>query len=740
MMVSKPVLSALVLLALAAPVIADTYTQKVDCAPWADGCADAYGEYSPPDTDYITKRIGPGAGLGAVCIVICCFGFYLWCCCRCWAKLECCGLCKMGLCRCCCGAGTPITTTYTTGERCCMGISLILAICLCVFSAGIGISGGKKTYDGATDLLSQSLSAVTQMGDLNTKVAKKGFKALGQFYGPDAAYDDAAVTEAIDKVKDHINDFKKKMDDGRDFFDQGCWGLYGLFVVWPVLGLICWMCGCGVLSMIMGLGAMLLFFLTWFLFMIFYSSGVLMDDTCVALSDYYNLDCMVEPGKTCQQDKLTELFQCTDITTVSDYYTMAWNLIDSAEENGAGKNQYGTLGKMPNNGYKAATTSWANSAGVDNAIAPAGIGAAGTAFGMEPYTTCATGYTYSDVNGNRATTCASGATNTGIVGPQNLKLTTNQTVCPDVNGATDPTCGNPGWTAMTCAHACLNNSASGSASCTKTTCDGTFQSDGMGGTTCLNSGGQPATFTAGSGCVLDSMTNLGGNLMFRKFAYEMMTSTYVAGTQGYATCGEEIGWSQREGVVEPQKYQNYSSWMTTYNGQCVSANACQYTQSDGFSVIPYDATTNNPAACLQAAVLAATDIMYALSYIGSCEYVKTFALLTAVQSGGACFDLGDGLLFLFLAQGLVGFAYFIVVFVGIWGYRCFNSDRAEGATPAECDDPDHDPVPMANDEDSKHPGIEMDNSAGGGAQAQNTEPFPDSANGSNGPSGRDEWV
>ena len=48
MMVSKPVLSALVLLALAAPVIAKKYTQKVDCAPWADGCADAYGEYSPP--------------------------------------------------------------------------------------------------------------------------------------------------------------------------------------------------------------------------------------------------------------------------------------------------------------------------------------------------------------------------------------------------------------------------------------------------------------------------------------------------------------------------------------------------------------------------------------------------------------------------------------------------------------------------------------------------------------------
>lgn len=619
------------------------------------------------------------------------------------------------------------------------GISLILAICLCVFSAGIGISGGKKTYDGATDLLSQSLSAVTQMSDLNTKVAKKGFKALGNFYGTGVDYDDAAVTEAIDKVKDHINDFKKKMDDGRDFFDQGCWGFYGLFVVWPVLGLICWMCGCGVLSMIMGLGAMLLFFLTWFLFMIFYSSGVLMDDTCVSLSDYYFLDCMAEPGKTCQQDPLTELFQCTDITTVSDYYTLAWNLIDSAQSNGAGANQYGTLGKMPNKGYDTATASWTN------VVAPAGKdGTAASDFGMEPYTTCATEYAYSSTNGNRWDTCASGATNTGIVGPQNSKLTTNTTTCP--GGTGDATCGNPGWTALTCAHACLNNSAAGSKSCSPSTCS-TWTADTMGGTACVTNSGASA-FTEGSGCVLDSMTNLGGNMMFRKFAYEVMTSTYVEGTQGYATCGDDIAWKQREGVVEPQKYQNYSSWMTNYDGQCISSNACAFTTTaadsagNTFLQIPYDANTDNPAACLQAAVLAATDIMYALSYIGSCEYVKTFAYLTAVQSGGACFDLGDGLLFLFLAQGLVGFAYFIVVFVGIWGYRCFNSERAEGAATPECDD-DTEPVSMDGTEDSKNPGIEMDNSAGGpvggGAQVQNTEPYPSDAAGGTA-SGRDEWV
>lgn len=231
--------------------------------------------------------------------------------------------------------------------------------------------------------------------------------------------------------------------------------------------------------------------------------------------------------------------------------------------------------------------------------------------------------------------------------------------------------------------------------------------------------------------------------MFRKFAYETFTSTYIAGTQGYANCGDDLAWSQRDSVVEPQKYQNYSSWMTDYKGQCVSQNSCAYTtDSDGFKVIPYSSTADNPAACLQAATLAATDIMFSLSYIGSCEYVKTFAHLTAVESGGACFDLGDGLLYLFLAQGLVGFAYFIVVFVGIWGYRCFNSDRAEGA---EKDGDDLVPEPMGDDEESKNPCIEMDapgvggaGAGGGSAATQNIEPYPDQAH--NGSSGRDEWV
>ena len=47
-------------------------------------------------------------------------------------------------------------------------------------AAGMGISGGKKTYDGATDLLSQSILAVEEMESLNTNVAKKSFKVAAQ--------------------------------------------------------------------------------------------------------------------------------------------------------------------------------------------------------------------------------------------------------------------------------------------------------------------------------------------------------------------------------------------------------------------------------------------------------------------------------------------------------------------------------------------------------------------------------
>ena len=56
-------------------------------------------------------------------------------------------------------------------------------------------------------------------------------QALGHFYGSSVNYDDAAVTDAIKTVKDHINDFKTQLDDSRDNFDNSCWGFYGLFIV-----------------------------------------------------------------------------------------------------------------------------------------------------------------------------------------------------------------------------------------------------------------------------------------------------------------------------------------------------------------------------------------------------------------------------------------------------------------------------------------------------------------------------
>ena len=93
-------------------------------------------------------------------------------------------------------------------------------------------------------------------------------------------YDDTAVNEAIVVVKDHINDFKKQLTDSRDIFDNSCWGFYGLFIVTTTLGLCAWAFGCGVLSMIMGLIGFLLFFLTWFLFIVFYTTGVIMVSDC----------------------------------------------------------------------------------------------------------------------------------------------------------------------------------------------------------------------------------------------------------------------------------------------------------------------------------------------------------------------------------------------------------------------------------------------------------------------------
>jgi len=231
--------------------------------------------------------------------------------------------------------------------------------------------------------------------------------------------------------------------------------------------------------------------------------------------------------------------------------------------------------------------------------------------------------------------------------------------------------------------------------------------------------------------------------MFRKFVYETCTSTYdAAASQGYATCADDIKWKQNEYVVEPQKYQNYSAWMTADRALCVPTTYCPQGQSDGYSVIEYDSSsTTNKAACLQAAAMAASDIMYALSYIGSCEYVKKFALEMAVQSSGSCFSLGDGLLYLFLAQGLIGMAYFIVVFVGISGYRCFNDEKyAENAT--EKKEEDHEEVlndtptpvdiPLADTAGGWFSGKDA---ADGGSSAPadggtgNAERFPTDANG-----------
>jgi len=713
-----------VMLAALKPVIAqkagDTYSQKIDCMPFLDGCADDYGDYDPPATSYLQNRLGPGIGLGFACILLCCIVWYFFCCCRCWAK--CCGCCRMALCQCCCGAGIPIEEQrYSKCQRLSLVGALIFAICLCVCGMGLGIRGGQKTYDGATDLLTQAITSVNQMDDLNKNVAKTGFIALTNFYstGGDVNYDDAAVSEAVTTVRDHINDFKKIMNDNRDFFDYGCYGFYALFILTALIGVLAWICGWGPLSMCVGITGAVLFFVVWFLFAIFYGTGVFLDDTCVALSNYYYKDCMLEPGRTCQKDQLTELFQCPDITTVGPYYANAYNLLDTATSNGAGTNAYGVALTSINLGYDNSVASGGHSK------APAGIAVSGN-LGFEPYTTCSpTGNNGGNnlyqgaTDGNRMATCRSGDTNTGTTGPINSKLTT-------ITGSAGT---NPGWSDITCAHACINNTAEGHPGCTPTSCAAT------------NAQGYCTSITEGD-CIMDGLTNLGGNLMFRKFVYETATSTYdAAASQGYATCADDIKWKQNEYVVDAQKYQNYSSWMTESRPLCVPTTYCPQTLNDGYSVIEYDATSlTNKAACLQAAAMAATDIMYALSYIGSCEYVKKFSLEMAVQSSGACFTLGDGLLYLFLAQGFIGIAYFIVVFVGISGYRCFNNEKYEENTTGPCDEDTEEVLNEKDHEEHNSVGVAM--TAEGGSQAPagggpgNAEPFPTDPKASV----HDEWV
>jgi hypothetical protein len=188
--------------------------------------------------------------------------------------------------------------------------------------------------------------------------------------------------------------------------------------------------------------------------------------------------------------------------------------------------------------------------------------------------------------------------------------------------------------------------------------------------------------------------------MFRKFVYESFTTVYtVPTTQGYASCGStgassSIAWTDNTNVAEYATYQNYTSWMGSYSAgnadtPCVTSSQCTYTtDSSGYLVIPWfspnSASTSlsqNKAGCVQAAVMATSDILYALSYIASCEYIKTFALLTAVESSGACFGLGDGLLYLIMSQGLIGVGFFIVTVVGIMGYRRWQYDNRDDVKP-----------------------------------------------------------
>lgn len=684
-----------ILLTIVALAGAETYKQNLDCLPGLDDCTEDYGKFDPPATGYIQKRLGPGAAVGILCIVVCCLVWWCWCCCRCWAR--CCSCCRMSLCQCCCGAGTPEEEmVYTRCQRMTLAVLILIAFLILCVGGVLGYLGGNKTYDGGVDLMSQAITAVEEMESLNSDVAKVAFTSLGNFYsatsGGSVTYDDAAVTEAISKVKKYINDAKKALTDGQDIIHYALPAFYGFCAAVSLLGFLSWCCGNGTCSMIMGMMSSVMLFFTWLLFAVFWVTGAFLDDTCVALSEHYALDCMKEPGKTCTRAKLTDFFQCPDVTTVSEYYQQAYNLLDTNNGNGAGQNQYGNVQQLINGAY--ATTTEIGSASVK---APAAVSAGGqnpwNSLAMQPWTTCASGETFNALDassagaaqtwttplvGPRSTTCRSGATNTGQVAPQNTPQTVNGV---QTNGLVAQTGSvNPPWATSTdtgrttgdsigsCERACLNSSA-------------TAKTDGT------------ACTTPGSTCILDSLTNYGGNAMFRKFAYESMTTVYSS-DQGYATCGSSasgpIAWKDNTYIPDYATYQNSSSWMPSYSAMkyadpCIpyaatasTSRGCPYTTSSGMWVTPFTAGSNNPAACLQSAALAVTDIMYALSYIASCEYIKSFALLTAVESTGACFNLGDGLVYMIAAQGLVGIAFFVTTVVGVKGYRRFNSDNDAG--------------------------------------------------------------
>jgi hypothetical protein len=200
--------------------------------------------------------------------------------------------------------------------------------------------------------------------------------------------------------------------------------------------------------------------------------------------------------------------------------------------------------------------------------------------------------------------------------------------------------------------------------------------------------------------------------MFRKFVYESFTTAYdTTASQGYASCGSTIAWQDDTTVAGYATYQNYSAWMSTYSAgsssnPCIATTMCGYgtTTSGGttYKTIPYSAppaaANTNSAGCFQAAAMAVSDIMYALSYIASCQYIKTFAVLTAVNAGGACFDLGDGLVYLTAAQGLCGFGFILVTIVAALGTRRFDTDHYDDGKSEEAsgkkDDVDGPAVPM----------------------------------------------
>merc|ERR1712159_724751 len=118
--------AALLLCTMMALTRADTYKQKIECFPGLDDCNDDYGEYDPPSSDYLQKRMGPGVGLGAICIVLCCFGYWCWCCCR--ACGACCKCCQGCLCRACCGAGVQDKDMrYSKCNRLWLVLLLVLA-------------------------------------------------------------------------------------------------------------------------------------------------------------------------------------------------------------------------------------------------------------------------------------------------------------------------------------------------------------------------------------------------------------------------------------------------------------------------------------------------------------------------------------------------------------------------------------------------------------------------------------